>query len=74
MSLDMLKPGAVAVVTGMDCPEPLRGRLVDFGLVSGTKVRCRYQSPRGDVRALEIRGAVVAVRTSDLRAIAGRLL
>ncbi len=74
MFLDMLKPGTAAVVTALDCPEPLKARLADFGLVSGTKVRCRYQSPRGDVRALEIRGAVVAVRTSDLRAIAGRLL
>ncbi len=69
MSLDMLKPGQAAVVTALGCPILLQTRLKEFGLVPGTKVRCRYRSPAGDVTALEVRGAILAVRAGDLQTI-----
>ena len=47
----------------------LRRRLAEFGLVPGTKVRCRYRSPDGGVTAIGLRGAVLALRTGDLRRI-----
>jgi len=69
ISLDRLRPGAEAVVTRMDVSEEYRCRLHDFGLVPGTKVCCRYRSPGGQVTALSFRGAVVALRTRDLKRI-----
>lgn len=70
--LDGLKPGKRAVVTRLCCPEPLRRRLADFGLVEGTTVCCRYRSPAGDVSALGLRGTTLAIRTADLGRIAAR--
>ncbi len=74
MSLNMLKPGEAAVVTAIGCSKALQERLADMGLVSGTKVRCRYQSPRKDVSALEVRGSLLAIRVTDLQMISGRCL
>lgn len=69
MNLSRLEPGINAVVSRVDVPEPLRFRLRDFGLVPGTHVRVRYKSPDGGVTALQLRGTVVAIRTSDLKKI-----
>lgn len=68
-SLDHLRPGMRAVVTKVDTDAALKQRLKDFGLVPGTLVRCRCRNPWGDVTALEFRGAVLALRTVDLRKI-----
>lgn len=68
-TLDQLSPGCKAVVTGLGVSEALRRRLGDFGFVPGTGVVCRYRSPGGQVTALECRGAVIALRTRDLRRI-----
>ncbi len=74
LTLDGLKPGMAAVVTELGCREGLKRRLEDFGLVQDTCVRCRYQSPGGDLSALEVRGSVVAVRRADLARITARRL
>ncbi len=73
ITLDKMKPGIKGQVTDMYCPEPLGHRLADFGLVPGTWVSCRYQSPGGGLSALELRGSVLAVRAQDLRRICVRL-
>ncbi len=68
-SLNLLRPGMAAVVIQVNTDETLRRRLRDFGFVPGTKVHCRYRCPWGTVTALELRGAVLALRTKDLRGI-----
>lgn len=68
-SLDRIKPGMRAVVIKVGTEEALKQRLKDFGLVPGTAVCCRFRNPWGDVTALEFRGAVLALRTKDLRKI-----
>lgn len=74
ISLDRLKTGMAAVVTGFHCSRQLQQRLADFGLVAGTTVSCRYCSPGKDLSALALRGMVLAVRRRDLAQIAARLL
>ncbi len=68
-SLNLLRPGKEAVVLRIETDPALRGRLRDFGMVPGTRVRCWYRCPWGTVTALELRGAVLALRTADLRKI-----
>lgn len=67
--LHCIRPGSVAVVTSIDTDPALYRRLKAFGLVPGTKVRCSYRCPWGDLTALELRGSVLALRTSDLQKI-----
>ena len=71
-SLDQVRTGVRAVVTKIEVKAELKRRLQDFGLVPGTLVCCRYRSPGGQVTALELRGAVVALRTRDLKRIGVR--
>lgn len=43
----------------------MRRRLMDIGLIAGTRVTCVGRSPGGDPAAYEIRGAVIAIRDRD---------
>lgn len=69
ISLNRLQTGQQGVVTCIDTDIAFRSRLRVFGMVPGTKVRCRYRSPGGSVMALEFRGTVLAVRTRDVKNI-----
>ncbi len=69
LTLDSLRLGQRAEVTGLDTAASLTARLRDFGMVPGTQVQCRYRTPGGSVTALEFRGTVVALRTRDMKKI-----
>lgn len=67
--LDTLCPGEIAVIKNLNSKGPLRRRLLDMGLVEGTRVECLGMSPGGDPKAFLIRGAVLALRAGDCRDI-----
>lgn len=71
--LSELRPGEGALVLEMP-RSPVCGRLNAFGMVPRTAVRCRYWGPGGHLTALELRGAVIALRRSDLGFIPVRRL
>jgi ferrous iron transport protein A len=45
-------------------------RLIDLGLVRGTRVTCVLKSPAGDPCAYLIRGALIALRRADADGVA----
>ncbi len=63
--LDRLRDGCFAMVTELTAKGPARRRLLDLGLVPGTKVEVIRRSPLGDPIAFNIRGAVIAFRKED---------
>ena len=65
LRLNELAPGGVGRVAGLETEGPMRRRLLELGLVAGTRVRCLGRSPLGDPSAYEIRGAVIALRDRD---------
>jgi len=69
IGLNRLGLGVQAEVTQVGGNARMKKRLEEMGLVSGTKVCCRYRSPGGFVTALEFRGTVLALRTRDLKHI-----
>ena len=69
MTLDKLPLGQEAVITAVGGEGALRCRLLDMGLIPGTRVTCRGRSPAGDPAAYLIRGAVVALRTRDAASV-----
>ena len=68
-SLNEIKPGETAVVERLRTHGAMRRRLLDIGLVEGTRVECVGISPLGDPAAYLIRGAVIAIRAADCRDI-----
>lgn len=64
-SLTDLKEGQNARVNKLLSTGSIRRRLLDIGLIEGTKVECLQKSPAGDPIAYLIRGAVIALRSED---------
>lgn len=63
-SLYKLKEGEWAVIESVG-DGSIEQRLMDLGMVPGTRVRCLYRSPLKDPTAYEVRGAVIALRKED---------
>ncbi len=70
-SLDMaaLQVGESGYVTELYAGPAMERRLMDLGLVQGTRVTCVLKSPAGDPCAYLIRGALIALRRADARGI-----
>lgn len=66
-NLSEIKPGETAVVKSLCAHGSMRRRLLDIGLVEGTRVECVGVSPLGDPASYLIRGAVIAIRAADSR-------
>lgn len=60
-----LRPGQSARVSGLTASGAIRRRMLDLGLIPGTRITCIAVSPLGDPKAYQIRGAVIALRASD---------
>lgn len=60
-----LKQGQTAKVQSLSNSGSIRRRLLDLGLIDGTKVECLHKSPLGDPTAYLIRGSVIALRAED---------
>lgn len=68
-TLNMLEPGEYAIIEELLASGPIHRRLLDIGLIKGTKVECIGRSPCGDPAAYFIRGTVIAIRNADSRNI-----
>ena len=72
-TLNELNPGETAVVKELKTRGSIRRRLLDIGLVEDTKIECVGKSPAGDPAAFLIRGAVIAIRSEDMKDIVVRI-
>lgn len=64
-----LDVGQSGYVTQLSARPAMERRLMDLGLVRGTRVTCMVKSPTGDLRAYLIRGALIALRRADAAGI-----
>lgn len=65
MNLYELPLNTVGVVNNLNCNGNIRRRLLDLGLVKGTKITPVFKSPSGDPTAYEIRKTLIAIRKED---------
>ncbi|MEG2322315.1 MAG: FeoA family protein [Bacilli bacterium] len=65
MSLSDMNIGDIAIIKELNANELIKRRLLDIGLINGTKVECMMKSPLGNPIAYLIRGAVIAIRNED---------
>ncbi len=72
LTLSTLGVGQSACVTDIRTQGAMRRRLLDIGLIPGTRVTCVARSPAGDPAAYLIRGAVIALRAEDAGQILAR--
>ena len=60
--LNINESGAVAEILSEGA---MRRRMIDLGIVEGTRIECIGRSPAGDPSAYLVRGAVIAIRALD---------
>ncbi|HIW72696.1 MAG TPA: ferrous iron transport protein A [Firmicutes bacterium] len=64
-----LKIGEKAVVTGLGCSGALRRRIIDMGITPGAVVILRKAAPMGDPLEINVRGYELSIRRSEAREI-----
>ena len=65
MTLYELPLNKIGIVDQLKCNGNIRRRLLDLGLVKGTKIIPVLKSPSGDPTAFEIRKTLIALRKED---------
>ena len=74
MFLSNMCVGNKAIIKKLTAKPDIKRRLLDLGLIDGTKVECVLKSPFNDPLAYLIRGTVIAIRKSDSQKIEVELL
>ncbi len=72
MKLNDITVGQTAFVCSLDRAGAMRRRLLDLGFTENAAVRCVGKSPFGDPSAFLVRGAVIALRSSDAATVSVR--
>lgn len=68
-TMNDMEIGDTARVVQLNIEGSMRRRLLDIGLIEGTRIECLQKSPLGDPAAYLIRGAVIAIRSEDSRRV-----
>lgn len=69
ISLNNLPVGMSTSIVSIQAKGLTKRRMMDLGLVPGTRIDALRSSPLGDPRAFKIRGAVIAFREEDAKKI-----
>ena len=69
LTLDKLPIGVSAVVTRVGGEGALRCRLLDMGIIPGTKIMIQKVAPLGDPIELRLRGYELSIRLEEARNI-----
>lgn len=65
LTLSALPLGESAYISHVHARPDMEARLIDLGVIPGTKITCTARSPAGDPRAYLIRGTLIALRRAD---------
>ena len=65
MTLYELPLNTVGIIDNLNCTGNVRRRMLDLGLIKGTKIVPVFKSPSGDPIAYEIRKTLIAIRKED---------
>lgn len=64
-TLDKLPLNTPGIVTKIDLDGPISRRILDLGIINGTKITPVFKSPFSNPIAYEVRNTILAIRNSD---------
>ncbi len=67
--LSELRPGESGTVARLELDGAQRRRLMDLGLVPGTRITVAFASPLEDPKAYQVRKALIALRDEQARRV-----
>ena len=53
----------------VECEENVKRRILDLGIIKGTKIKPVFRSPLGDPTAYEVRGSLISLREEESKKI-----
>lgn len=68
-TLEKLNINKIAKIEDINCESNIKRRMMDLGIVKGTKIKAILKSPSGNPKAYEVRGSVIAIRNEDAKMI-----
>ena len=68
-TLEKLNINKIAKIEDINCASNIKRRMMDLGIVKGTKIKAILKSPSGNPKAYEVRGSVIAIRNEDAKMI-----
>lgn len=69
MNLNDLPLNTECYIENLFAKDNLKRRMLDLGLIKGTKIKPVFISPSGDPTAYEVRGSLIAIRKNDAKLI-----
>lgn len=63
--LNTLPMDTYGIIDNIHCTGNIKRRLLDLGMIKGTKIKPVLRSPSGDPTAYEVRGSIIAIRKED---------
>ncbi|MDT8336252.1 MAG: FeoA family protein [Candidatus Izemoplasmatales bacterium] len=64
-SLDKAKIGSECIIVKVSGEKPIKRRLMDMGLIPGTRVFVKRLAPLGDPMEIMVRGTELTLRKAD---------
>ena len=68
-TLDEVELNREVQVKKVNCSSNIKRRILDLGMVEGTKIKPVFKSPLGDPTAYEVRGSLISLRKEESRNI-----
>ena len=64
-TLANMEIGRIAIIKDIHCTGEIKRRLLDLGMVNGTKIKAVFRSTSNDPTAFEVRNTLIALRKED---------
>lgn len=74
MNLSMLKRGETGKITKITATGPLKRRLMDMGILTGTEVKMEKIAPLGDPMEVTVKGYSLSLRKTEAERIVVEVL
>ena len=68
-TLNEVKLNEEVKIKKIDCTGNVKRRILDLGMIEGTKIKPVLKSPLGDPIAYEVRGSLISLREEESRNI-----
>ena len=57
------------IIKKIECNGNIKRRILDLGMIEGTKIKPVFKSPLGDPTAYEVRGSLISLRKEESKNI-----
>ena len=68
-TLNEVKLNEEVIIKKINCSGNIKRRILDLGMIEGTKIKPVLKSPLGDPTAYEVRGSLISLREEESKCI-----